>query len=415
MRRIEWEISVCVSSLWSSVVRGGAITLLAVVPHWPDSVAADEGHAWPRALQLHGFLSQGYVKTSDNRFFGPSDDGSWEFREIGVNLSYQPEPDLLFAGQLLSRTAGEMYDGGIRVDYVLLDYAPIMRQGLRTGLRLGRLKNPLGLYNDTRDVPFTRPSIFLPQSIYFDKVRNLELASDGGGIYADLQTEGGDFLFQLNIGKLDVDKNVESAFLFRDGPGKLETDDPWYTGRLLYEFDGGRLRLAASLATGKLNYKPGRNDVLGPGVIDIDFWILSAQYNAEKWSLTAEYMNEPVSRDGFAFLPVFDVDDTAEGWYLQGTYRLAPAWELVLRYDASVLDKDDRDGKKAEADFGIPAHNFFAKDLTFGVRWDPNKRFMLRAEYHRVEGASWLSLRENNPFDIAREWDMFSILVSFRF
>ena len=30
------------------------------------------------------------------------------------------------------------------------------------GIRLGRMKTPLGFYNDTLDVPFTRPSILLP-------------------------------------------------------------------------------------------------------------------------------------------------------------------------------------------------------------------------------------------------------------
>ncbi len=95
-----------VSFPWTKVARC-VVVFLATVP-WSSVVAAAEGVAWPEGLQLHGFLSQGYVKTSDNRFFGPSDDSSWDFREIGANLSYQPRPDLLFAGQLLSRTAGEI-------------------------------------------------------------------------------------------------------------------------------------------------------------------------------------------------------------------------------------------------------------------------------------------------------------------
>ncbi len=136
------------------------VVLLAVAP----AVAEEQG-VWPENLQLHGFLSQGYVKTSDNRFFGDSDEGSWDFREIGANLSYQPMPNLLFAGQLLSRTAGELYDGSVRLDYGLVDFTAVMEADRRLGVCVGRLKNPLGFYSDTRDVPFTRPSVFLPQSI----------------------------------------------------------------------------------------------------------------------------------------------------------------------------------------------------------------------------------------------------------
>lgn len=193
----------------------------------------------PDDFQLYGFLSQGYVKTSANRFYGESDKGSWDLREIGVNLSYRPRPELLISGQLLSRTAGNMYDGELRLDYGLIDYAPLMDLDRTMGVRLGRLKNPLGLYNDTRDVPFTRPSIFLPQSIYFDRVRNLELSLDGGGLYGDFVTDAGEFFFQLNYGLMDVDKNVEAAFLGQDWPGEMKTDDPWVTARLIYEYEGG--------------------------------------------------------------------------------------------------------------------------------------------------------------------------------
>jgi hypothetical protein len=91
--------------------------------------------ALPDGFQVHGFLSQGFVKTSANRWFGDSEAGSWDFREIGLNASYQPRPNLLFSAQLLSRTAGEMYDGGVGVDYALVDYAPIMTADMRIGLR----------------------------------------------------------------------------------------------------------------------------------------------------------------------------------------------------------------------------------------------------------------------------------------
>lgn len=370
----------------------------------------------PEHLQLHGFLSQGFVHTSANRFFGPSDrdPGSWEFRELGANLSYQPRPDLLLSAQVLSRTAGEMYDGQPQLDYGLIDFAPFTGAEARAGLRLGRLKNPLGFYNDTRDVPFTRPSIFLPQSIYFDQVRNLELASDGGGLYADLPLGEGALSLQLHAGRPFIDKNVEYVFLSEDRMGDLTIDDPWLIGRLLYELDGGRWRFAYSQASGTMDYHPGSGDFLGDGHIDMDFTILSAQYNAERWSLTAEFMREPVTWRGFN-VPGLERRGTAEGFYLQGAYRPAPDWELTLRYDTSALDKDDRDGTRMEAATGIPAHNFFARDLTLGVRWEVSEPFILWAEYHRVRGTAWLTPRENDLLDKEKDWDLFALQATFRF
>ncbi len=128
-------------------------------------------------VRVHGFLSQGIVFTSDNRLFGSSENGSLDFREAGIHLSWRPGPDLQLAGRLLSRRAGASDDGDARVDYALIDWAAVSGTWGRAGGRLGCVKNPYGLYNKTRDVAFTRPSILLPQSIYFERTRNLAMAS----------------------------------------------------------------------------------------------------------------------------------------------------------------------------------------------------------------------------------------------
>ena len=138
---------------------------------------ADWGAFWDQLqgerLQVHGFASLTGVKTSANRFYGDSPNGTLDAAEVGLNASYQLNSRILFAGQVLSRMAGDMYDGTPALDYALVDLTLAETDSHSLGLRLGRLKNPIGLYNETRDVPFTRPSIFLPQVVYFDKVRNL--------------------------------------------------------------------------------------------------------------------------------------------------------------------------------------------------------------------------------------------------
>ncbi len=158
------------------------------------AAAAGEGGVttgWER-LQIHGFASVTAVKTSDNRFFGDSPSTSLDFIEVALNASYQFNPRLLFAGQVLARRAGDMYDGTPSLDYGLADVTLTETATHRLGVRLGRLKNPLGLYNETRDVPFTRPTIFLPQVVYFDKVRNMALSSDGMMLFGDLYTGQGE-------------------------------------------------------------------------------------------------------------------------------------------------------------------------------------------------------------------------------
>ncbi len=133
--------------------------------------------------QMHGFLSQGYTYTSGNDFFGNSRGaGSLDFTELGVNVLGHPLPDLLFAVQGLYRNAAGSDDLGFRLDYANLDLRLPLGVSTRIGVRAGRVKNTFGLYNEGRDAIWTRPSVLLPQSVYFDALalRQPELSSDGG-------------------------------------------------------------------------------------------------------------------------------------------------------------------------------------------------------------------------------------------
>ena len=120
----------------------------------------------------------------------------------GLGRSSQPRSDLQFSLQAVSRWAGEADEGDPRIDYGLVDYSFVSDADNLWGIRLGRTINPIGLYNDTRDVAFTRPSIFLPQSIYFDSARNLFISADGVQTYGERRTAIGDFFLQLSAGQL---------------------------------------------------------------------------------------------------------------------------------------------------------------------------------------------------------------------
>ncbi|MCU7799562.1 MAG: hypothetical protein KZQ70_05300 [gamma proteobacterium symbiont of Lucinoma myriamae] len=51
-----------------------------------------------------------------------------------------------------------------------------------------------------------------------------------------------------------------------------------------------------------------------------------------------------------------------------------------------------------------------------GVRWDVNSSVMVRAEYHNINGTSWLT-SEDNPdrSKTKRYWDLFALQLSLRF
>jgi hypothetical protein len=374
----------------------------------------------PHNLQIHGFVSQSWLMTSDrNNFFGrsSSDSGSFDFRELGLNASMRPLTSLQFSAQMLSRTAGKGSPGNIRLDYGFMDYTYFSGEDGQLGIRLGRMKTPLGFYNDTRDVPFTRPSVLLPQSIYFDRTRKLALAADGVHFYGEYRTDFGDFSFQGGLVRpLVRGDEAEAAVFGKQLPGRLAPEIS-YTGRVNYDLDGGRVRLAVSVSELNIRYLPGAGDGLNDGTIGFIPLVFSAQYNAERWSLTSEYALRFLQYKKLH--PTVDTSFVGESYYFQGAYRLTPEWEAIVRYDVQHTDRDDPHGKQWErADPGRAGlrHTRFAKDLTAGLRWNVTPEFMLRAEYHHVNGTAWLSTLDNpNTHDLSRHWDMFLFLGSYRF
>lgn len=375
-------------------------------------------------LQIHGFASQAFIKTSDdNNVFGNSSgDGNFGFTEIGMNALLRPLPRLQISAQGLSRRAGAGTSATPRLDFAFADYRLFSQETNQFGIRLGRLKNPFGFYNDTRDVAFTRPSILLPQSIYFDRVRNVALSADAVQFYGETShAKYGSFSTQFGAVRPIVgDKDTEIALVGSTAPGNLSPDLS-FIGRGIYETNGGRFRLALSGILMNINYDPALNDRLGPGSIQFSPIYLSAQYNAERWSLTSEYALRPFRYKNFND-PLRDSQDfTGESFYFQGVYRFSPKWEALLRYDVLFTDRKDRDGKEFAASplgkaTGTPSYSRFARDITVGLRWNVTPAFMLRTEYHRVNGTAWLSTLDNPVSgDTSQHWNLFAVQASYRF
>jgi hypothetical protein len=367
-------------------------------------------------FQLHGFASLTLVNTTDNNFFGPSDDQvSKDFSEIGVNASWRLSPALHLSAQGLSRRAGGTDDGDVRLDYGIIDWTALSSEAGRGGIRLGRIKTAYGLYNTTRDVPFTRPSIILPQSIYFDRTRNLTVSADGAEIYLDRYGEAGTLSASFAVGQPQTDSDAAKvALVGLNRPGSLDSKlAPDF--QLLYEGAGGRYRLAFTALRLDLEYQPGFRDLLHAGKFKLTPLIFSAQYLAENWSVTSEYALRRTSVKDFG--PYF-YNGTADGesYYLQGTYRLAAQWEALVRYDAYYADRDDRDGQDFAAATRAPGFSRFARDWTIGLRYDVTPQFMLRAEAHRVDGTGFLAVQDNPKTQaLQRDWNSFMLQASFRF
>jgi len=368
--------------------------------------------------QLHGFASQGFTYTTSNQVFGASRGGSLDFTEVGVNGSVRLLPNLLFSVQGLYRNAGGSDREDFRLDFAQVDYnATLFDSALTLGVRAGRVKIPFGLYNDTRDVVWTRPSVILPQSIYFDTLglRQAMIAADGGLLYSRYNWGNHRFNLEFMVADPQDDTGDATEFLtgIPDAPGMME-GRPLFLGRAVYEWMGGRARAMFSVVDLDRDFRSDTATVPS-GNIQALYPLFSLQYNEERWSLTAEYGWVASQRSGFTPVPL---ESTSEGFYVQGEYRLNEDWSAVLRYDVFHADRDDRSGRSLAEQTGQARHRFYARDLAVGVRWEFVRNWLVAAEYHNVDGTAWLSPHDNS--DLLQgggdpHWDLFSVMLSFRF
>ncbi|MGM0982689.1 MAG: hypothetical protein ACQEXG_04590 [Pseudomonadota bacterium] len=375
----------------------------------PAQSRSDEGVL--DTLQVHGFMSQALVITDDNDFFGPSseNEGSLKFTEIGANASLRPHQDLLLAAQVLSRRAGgEGEDARPVLDYGVLDYQMLSDQQRTFGVQVGRFKNPFGFYNETRDVAFTRPSILLPQSIYFDRTRSLGLSADGARVYAEERFDSGVVRFKGGVGKPTTRNLAKQLFSERLDPSVSgETSS---IAQVIYEHSNGHFTAAASTADVNLDVNLGPNN----GELNFQPWILSLQYDMENWAITGEYAIRNLSLSGSGAIRNSDI--TGESWYIQYLRRFNEKWQWLIRYDSLVSDKSDRSGRQYEKMGFGPSHSRFAKDITLGLQWNLNPRVMMAAEYHHVDGTGWLPIQDNpDPSETSRRWNMLLFQLSLRF
>jgi hypothetical protein len=369
--------------------------------------------------QVHGFVTQGYVVSEGNNFFGDSTHGSHDYYELGVNGALQVSPDLLVSAQAYLREAGATDVGRVRLDYGLVDYRLLHRADANAGVRLGRVKNPLGFFNDTRDTVFTRPGIVMPMSVYQDNAgqRSIVFSSDGLQLYGDL-SEGLHEVSLTGTAALsrDLTENEERLIVTLGAtPFNLRFREFWNV-RVLDEVDGGRWRFALSHAQGSLILAAeDASGIAGDFFLNIE--VLSVAYNAAAYSLTAEYAL--VGNDNVVTIngtPALVEEIKAEGAYLQADYRLTPRWSLMARYDAFFRDRNDRNGRGfAAANPGADRHTRFAHDFAVGASWKPDMHWGVWVEYHAIDGTANVQGQDNigNPPD--NPWSMLLLMAGYRF
>jgi hypothetical protein len=367
--------------------------------------------------QVHGYAQQGLVYTDDNNFFGESSDISTDYYEAGLNGSIQVQPNLLFSAQVSIRDAGISDDGKLRLDYALGEYRFVSDVKNTVAVRAGKVKNAFGLFNQTRDVVFTRPGILMP-GIYADNQnqRSLIFAGPGAQVFASRVAGAHELSITATVnGNRDVHRNDERLLITLPGiPFDLRIEDVWNV-RVMDSIDGGRLQFALSHFDGRFRLTTA--DTIGlAGSFGIGITVLSARLNAERFSIASEYSR--VTNDNRLDLggsPLLRQKVDADSGYVQADFHINRSWSAFARVDASFLDIHDRSGRRFAAENpGADRKSRMTRDLVAGVSWRYGEHWGLWGEYHWIDGTSLLQ-RLENPGRTDERWSMLLVMAGFKF
>src|SRR5512133_1227279 len=109
-------------------------------------------------LTVSGFGEWGYGRTwNENEYLLGTEEGNYQNAQFALAVTARPQDELVVAGQIFLDA-----DGEVSLDWGFAEYR--VNDLLR--IRVGKVKNPLGLFMEVKDVGTLRPFFTLPQSIY---------------------------------------------------------------------------------------------------------------------------------------------------------------------------------------------------------------------------------------------------------
>ena len=377
---------------WVSKLNRKLTTTLFVYCFFTTSISHAYDTGGTKDLQVHGFVAQGIIDVNGSDFVSDDQGLSLELTEIGINASYQLTSDIRVAGQAVYLDGGNRYNKGTRVDYLLVEWALQNTENWQTKLYLGRIKNYHWLYSSTRDVPMARPSIILPQSVYFDATRDMSIGGDGGAIATRYSNE--------NVGDIDITASMSASTLSKTqttivmgsrSRGRLNHEND-FQGSIYWTPSMSQWKFGIATTNADFTYKQGEQDVFLDGGLALERFYFNAEYQAENWTFSTELLQENIDLYGL-LSPDFTNVKRGQGGFVQGQFTLTPELQLLARYEHYYADKDDKNGQQLERESGGAVPNYFGYqyDTTLGLKYRIDSNLELQFEHHWIQGTARLT------------------------
>lgn len=379
-------------------------------------------------VKVHGFASQGFVYSGQNNWLTMNtSQGSGAFTDFGLNLSMKVTDRFRVGAQGYDRNLGKLGQYHPSLDWGGVDYR------LRSwfGVRTGKVKTTLGLYNDSEDLEFLRTFALLPQSVYPTDLRDATMAHLGGDVYGSAVLRHlGEIAYTAYAGHRSDSIHSGYPFLlsqygthFRSFGGlQYGADLRWHSpirglllgvSRLDEDTSGKGISLSpTNPAGGNIPYSErSKSDWMN------QFY---GEYTKSKLRVDAEYRR--YWRDQVLFTGSAENLDDVRGWYVLGSYRVTKRLAVGSYYSHYTVTALFRGILSAVApdqtDTALPANHVY--DKVVSGRFDFNRYWNAKIEGHFMTGYGNASYPEGfyaqvNPRGFAPDTNALVVKTSFSF
>jgi hypothetical protein len=353
-------------------------------------------------IEIHGFVTQGFVFSTHNNYLTmQTSAGSLQWTDGAVSISDSLSDNLRAGIQLHMYQLGQLGGPNIQVDWASADY----RVNDHFGIRAGKVKTVMGLFNDSQDVDAVFLWILLPQSVYPIDNEGFFLAHLGGEVYGylPLGSRGGKLRYDGFAGYSSMPLNGGYVKQFADA-GVALTVSP---GGKTY---GGDVRWETPLRGLILGYTADVQAVDGTGPVGgvhASPFVINAQYaqfTRGKFYFAGEYDRAPANGILTIGPQVIPLPLDARGWYVMGSYRPAKKVQVGSYYAHNVNQK---------LDTALPAN--YSKDVVVSGRYDFNAYFYGKIEGHFLHGTGCGYYASTNPDGLKPNSNILAAKIGFSF
>lgn len=335
-------------------------------------------------VQVHGTLAQGGLLGSHNDFLtAPTSHGTLQWTDAALNAA-KDFSDRFHAGiQLHTYRLGDLGKFRVEIDWAYGEY----RFADWVGLRGGKVKTRLGLFNDTQDIDALHLWSLLPQGVYPADNRSWTLAHTGGDVFGTLKLPSrlGHLSYQGYLGRRVVDSNggyfkvaKDEGFTVEDGAsGILYGGDLRWRTPLQGLTAGGSVGLAGVTVHVSLPQLPLPLRIQSTSDTNT---ALYAEFDRGKFYAAAEFRRRIWNLVIPEFhLPLVALDSRA--WYVMGAYRVHKIVQVGAYYSRFHYP-----GMAAPTIPFILGNR--SSDWVAAARIDPNPHLYLKFEGHYMDGTT---------------------------